>query len=456
MIPIVKQLSPRPSPEPVNLEKLVVPQNIGKIPKVNYAYDPVPNVPSYLHASPMIFPNRHIKSNDAIRLNAVPLYPHEARLPYRSSFGVPHGARAWEANFHTSVKLLGLLAADKSAADVEVDRGITIAKLARKELRPGIENGIMLATAYMFPGANQRRIELIAASMIYYFIFDDSREPPSSTASDLKRYMDGVVRAVEEEDRISGNGGTEMLNTLRAAFRCVHPEKDFQSISHYQSFRNLNIGAAFVIAAAKFSIGSNANASDPRFARYLSFIGDHLGLINDIHSYDKELRAFECGDTSDMINVVAVIKRLMSLPSHDAAKIASYTYLLQVEAWIMEELEYLAVYEHLTDEEWLFLEACFLSAAGNTFFCMVSARYGGEAARIDLGMQPNINGHAAKTDPELQRQVHGYAAKTNPELQPQVNGCAAKIDSDWQPHINGHAAKTIPEPQHDIAGHDKN
>ncbi len=145
-------------------------------------------------------------------------------------------------------------------------------------------------------------------------------------------------------------------------------------------------------------------------------IGDHLGLVNDIHSYDKELRALRCGETSDMINIVAVIKRLMSLPSDDAAKATSYAYLLQVEVWIMQELEHLSVFEHLTDEEWLFLEACFLSAAGNTFYCMVSARYGGEAARLRLGLQREANGYAAKNNTGPQTEVNGYATKSGPGL----------------------------------------
>jgi NOL1/NOP2/fmu family ribosome biogenesis protein len=186
MARIVTKLSPRPFPKPLDLEELVAPQDIGIPPTVNYAYDPVPNVPPYLCTSPMIFPIRHTKNNDAIRLNTVSLYPHEAGLPYRSSFGVPHGARAWEANFHASVKLLELLAADKSAADVEVDHGITIAKLAKKELRPGIENRIILATSYMFPSANKRKIELIAAAMVYYFIFDGKTLQSSSNCSSSK------------------------------------------------------------------------------------------------------------------------------------------------------------------------------------------------------------------------------------------------------------------------------
>ena len=91
----------------------------------------------------------------------------------------------------------------------------------------------------------------------------------------------------------------------------------------------------------------------------------------------------ERGETNDMINIVSVIQKLLSLPGEDAAKTASYTYLLQVESWIMEEIELLAKHGNLTDEEWWFLEAVFLTATGNTFFCMTSSRYGGQAALID-------------------------------------------------------------------------
>ena len=49
----------------------------------------------------------------------------------------------------------------------------------------------------------------------------------------------------------------------------------------------------------------------------------------------------------------------------------------------MEEIELLAKHGNLTDEEWWFLEAVFLTATGNTFFCMTSSRYGGQAALID-------------------------------------------------------------------------
>ena len=111
-------------------------------------------------------------------------------------------------------------------------------------------------------------------------------------------------------------------------------------------------------------------------------ISYHYGAVNDIHSYDKELRALREGKTKDMINITAVIKRLLSLESEDSAKVATYAYLLQLEAWIMEELHRLEREGNVTDEEWWFLEAVFMTATGNVFFCMVTSRYGGEGARV--------------------------------------------------------------------------
>lgn len=124
--------------------------------------------------------------------------------------------------------------------------------------------------------------------------------------------------------------------------------------------------------------------TDPRFARYLSLIGDHLGLVNDLASYDKELRALNSGETSDMINVVAVVKSVTSLQSTDEAKRVVWALQLQIEKHMIEELEGLQA-QGLSDEEWWFLEAVLAAATGNVMYCMTSSRYGGETARIGSG-----------------------------------------------------------------------
>ena len=60
--------------------------------------------------------------------------------------------------------------------------------------------------------------------------------------------------------------------------------------------------------------------TDSRFVRYLSLVGDHLGLVNDLASYDKEVRALVDGETEDMINLVDVIKSVTSLRSTEDTK----------------------------------------------------------------------------------------------------------------------------------------
>lgn len=137
-----------------------------------------------------------------------------------------------------------------------------------------------------------------------------------------------------------------------------------------------------MLAAVKFSIGSSIDLADPRLKRYLVLVKDHLAIINDMASFDKEKRAFDQGSSSDLINIVDVVQRLFSLPDIDSSKALAYAYQLQIEAWMREELQNLENREDLDEEQWRYLEATYVCAAGNTFFSMTSERYGGEAARI--------------------------------------------------------------------------
>ena len=58
--------------------------------------------------------------------------------------------------------------------------------------------------------------------------------------------MDHILCGIDSEDKAGGDGGREMLNALRNAFRNVHPERSFRSVDDYLQFRRLNVGAASV------------------------------------------------------------------------------------------------------------------------------------------------------------------------------------------------------------------
>ena len=72
-------------------------------------------------------------------------------------------------------------------------------------------------------------------------------QSPDSSTSAFQRHIDDIIHGIKSEDATCGDGGQEMLNALRGAFRCVHPDKGgFQSIKDYLRFRRLNVGAASV------------------------------------------------------------------------------------------------------------------------------------------------------------------------------------------------------------------
>ncbi|KAF7882676.1 uncharacterized protein EAF02_006039 [Botrytis sinoallii] len=388
-----------------DLKRVAEPKDLPYISPIEYVYDPVPEALHRLtNLLPLSFPHYASANCEYTTRNSVRVNPRAAGLPYRSRFELIRGNKHWKANLDETRKMLELIAVDSSSTSMEMRNGFTLAGLAKKELRPGLEHRVVLATSYMYPNANERRARIIAAVMLMLFIFDagankeklmNSREqflchfrspndilPSDSVTSDFQRHLKFTVSAIADEDEISGNGGKEMIEALLGAFRYVHPKGDFHSLEEYLNFRRSNVGAQFVIAAAKFTIKSSVNVHDPRFARYLRLISDHLGIINDMASYEKESRALKEGDTQDMINIVAVFQHLKSLSTSAEAKVAAYTYQLQVESWIIEEVEILAARGHLTDEEWWFLEAVFMTATGNVFFCMTSSRYGGDAAKL--------------------------------------------------------------------------
>lgn len=111
-------------------------------------------------------------------------------------------------------------------------------------------------------------------------------------------------------------------------------------------------------------------------------VKDHLAIINDLASFDKEKRDFERDPNKPFINFVEIIQQLLSIPEIDSAKALAYIYQIQTEASMQRELQHLEAQGDLDADTWQYLEATYVCAAGNAFFSMTSSRYGGEAARV--------------------------------------------------------------------------
>ena len=160
---------------------LVASQDARFTASVSYAYDPLPNIPQYIQPKVLPFPPHASELNATIQTNTIRLQPQAAGLPYRSSFDYVRATKHWKANLNETMKVLKLLATDSSTLDVKVGKGITLARLAEKELRPGLENGMVVATTHMFPSGNDRRIRIIATLMIMCLVFDGKYKLPSKS-----------------------------------------------------------------------------------------------------------------------------------------------------------------------------------------------------------------------------------------------------------------------------------
>ena len=160
------------TPSPIDLRKLAAPSDLALLPTIEYAYDPLPEQPRCRDYHPLILPDEATAINKHTSLNSILIDPISAGLPYRSTINHVRASKHWKANLDETLILLDLLASDNSASDIEVKHGITLSKLAQSQLRPGREHQMVLATHYMFPSASERRIRLIAALTVLYFVFD--------------------------------------------------------------------------------------------------------------------------------------------------------------------------------------------------------------------------------------------------------------------------------------------
>lgn len=163
-----------------DLQMFALPSGSDAMPTIAYAYNPWPTLPASSNKQLFYFHHRGQAKNPFLAANSVEIDPLIAKLPYRSSIGYVHASRHWDANLDATRQILTLLAADTSVTDMEVNRGITIGKLARKGLEAGFEHSMVLATHYMFPAGDKHRTALIAVLMIVFFVFDGTiMRPPN-------------------------------------------------------------------------------------------------------------------------------------------------------------------------------------------------------------------------------------------------------------------------------------
>lgn len=156
---------------------------------------------------------------------------------------------------------------------------------------------------------------------------------------------------------------------------------NFATPRAYLDYRWDDAANAWLVASCRLSIASPIPMDEARLARLVRLVGDHVSIVNDLGSFDKEWAAYEGGRTVVLINLVQVLRESCGLGVDDA-KAAAFVLQLLNEREIQEELERLKSDGEMGVEHWRFVDSLLALIAGNTFYTMTTSRYGGEAARI--------------------------------------------------------------------------
>ena len=211
-------------------------------------------------------------------------------------------------------------------------------------------------------------------------------EKPQSTETEgtpLQARIDEIVATCRACDERTGtDAGHDFIERMLEWVMHSQPEpRGFQSPREYLDYRWMDAANWWLAAACKLSIASPISLTDPVIEKVLRLAGDHISIVNDLGSFDKELASFTSGRTVVFINLVQVLRKSCGL-SIDEAKAAAFLLQLLNEQEILEECERLKTDDRMTMEHWRFVDSLLLLCAGDTFYTMTTSRYGGEAARI--------------------------------------------------------------------------
>ncbi|GME27018.1 Terpenoid synthase [Neofusicoccum parvum] len=361
------------------LSQTRVATNQDDLSPVAYAYDWLANVSTgYLSAAPPALPwPSHPPGDTAADANAIDVLPRAAGLPWHT--GLPHARqnRHWRAALRSST---AALEAFTLSADMERLRradGKSLAGVAALHLRVAEADRFTKFPTYLFPEADEERAKLLGEAMVLAVVFDDLWEAHEEEKLDgirddfvrrlrggvsgdeagrteLQTLIDVVVKGFKHQDTIAGNGGQEVIDRVVDFSSHVPPRSEFKTFDEYMRYRFDDVAAPFLIAGVKFSIGSSVSIEDPKLVRIVQLAGDHISLVNDLASFDKELREFEAGELRNLVNSVNILRKLLGLPSWSAAKAFTYAMQLELETQIRQELERLEASNTLDAEEWRF------------------------------------------------------------------------------------------------------
>lgn len=164
---------------------LVAKEDLSLLCPITYVYDYLPHDTQWLQPLPTSLDCVFSGSNrrpwlevgpSTSERNAIQLYPQPANLPLHTGLENFKQSVHWKANVEATRELLELFAKGERCERTMISDHwrLSLARLAERLLKTtaAVENTYSRYSVYMFANADERRIKLLAQSVILIFMFD--------------------------------------------------------------------------------------------------------------------------------------------------------------------------------------------------------------------------------------------------------------------------------------------
>ncbi|XHF98078.1 hypothetical protein AWENTII_001648 [Aspergillus wentii] len=379
---------------------MTIPEDHSDLYPIRYVYNYVSEHGGYLQR-PTLKLNKHLESKIFLRLgspvirerdikederNSVMLFPSASSVYWPTGIQIVGQTRHWKAQLDKTVQGLEDFASDCIAKEIFCKHGKTFAEHARGEMS-SFADGWFRFYLYMLPCPDETRAILLAQANFFHNDYMSRMisspgyviDPPKSSG---QAHIDSTIQQLHEQDRIRGNGGREVIETLKQFFCHKPPPKRFENMDQYLDYRFEDIGIPYIMACIKFSAASDVDLKDPKLKTFIRLAGSHILIVNDLGSWAKEKRAYDSGKAAYLINAVDVMKQLLRLQSDSNSVSMTYAFQLQLECDLDAEIERLMFANTLDSEQWYFIHITLLFLTGTVASTVFMSRYGGEKARI--------------------------------------------------------------------------
>ena len=169
---------------------------------VRYVYDYLPHSSEWLKSQPLslnrVFPKPvddgpRLTDRSAKGGNSICLSPLAANLPLHTGLEVYRQNRHWRANEKATRELLTIFSGDRHCSNVLLSNKGSMSSLAEEQLHTQVMDTYCRFSIYMFPEADQSRIQLLAQTVVLIFMFDGKQTPDHTESCDIECPTDMAV-----------------------------------------------------------------------------------------------------------------------------------------------------------------------------------------------------------------------------------------------------------------------